>query len=259
MNTVKIISTANAGMMIDFGKEKILIDAFHSEKYDIYSSVSPDLFEEILENEAFADPGILFFTHRHPDHFSAAMAARAARIWEKTTVILPENAPADQNRPENGALSADALSGAGLANVRFLSAREEKFRQGDLDLRFVRLPHENEIYADVPHYGMFAEYNGFTVFDPADCEIAAEELIDFAYGKKIDLAVLNFPWVTLRRGREFVKKVLKPDHIVVCHLPDPAMDDLGYADAAENAVRRHFEGVDVRLLHEPLQCEIIDS
>lgn len=257
MNEIKIISTANAGMLIDFGKEKMLIDAFHSEKYDIYSSVSPDLFEEVLANEAFADPDIMFFTHRHPDHFSAEMTAKAVQLWPETTVILPENTKASPERPENKALTADALHSSGLGNVRFLSERKEEFRLGDLSLCFVRLPHENEIYSDVPHYGMFAEVNGITVFDPADCEIAAEELIDLTYGRKINVAILNFPWITLRRGRDFVKKILQPEHIVICHLPDPAMDELGYMKAAENAVRRNFEGVDVRLLQKPLKCESI--
>ena len=236
MSTVSLVSTANAGMLIDLGTRKVLIDAFHDDKYDIYPTVTPELFREIIKHPAFSKPDYLIYTHCHPDHFSEKMTKAYADLWPYMITILPEE-------------KADGL---------ILSEEREFFRFGELSFSFCRLPHESVSYADVPHYGVLIRMNGLTVLDPGDCEIAAEELIDFTYHEKIDIAVLNFPWLTLRRGRQFIKEVIRPEHIIACHLPAAGEDTLGYTRALEQAVERDFKETDVRILRKSLQNELIE-
>lgn len=236
MQSVKIISTANAGILIDLGEKKLLIDAFHTEPYDIYPTVTPELFERIKNDPAFSDPDFLIYTHCHPDHFSAEMTEEYARLRPDMLTILPEE-------------KADGL---------VLKDPVENFSFGDLELSFIRLPHENAVYAEVPHYGVLIRYRDLTVFDPGDCEIASEELIDPLFGKKIDIAVLNFPWLALRRGRKFLKEIIRPAHIAACHLPDPAKDSYGFENNLERIIKKDFADADVRILAHPLQIEAFE-
>lgn len=122
---------------------------------------------------------------------------------------------------------------------------------------FMRLTHEGEQYREVPHYGCILEYDGFRVLIAGDCAVADPQLRDFIGGRPIDLALLNFPWVTLRKGRHFIEQAIRPEHLVVYHLPFPHDDRWGYRDAAVKGAGQ-LQGVpDVRLLLEPFQREIL--
>lgn len=234
METIKIISTANAGMLMELGENRLLIDAFHSVRYDLYQPVSRELFAKIKASPRFQDPNILFYTHCHPDHFCPEMTKEVSRLWPKTVTILPEP-------------KADGI---------LLSKTEETLSIGSLDLTFRRLTHEGEPYRTVPHYGILIQKGPLTVLDPGDCELASEELASFINGRHIDIAVLNFVWLTLRKGRQFVKEVIKPDHLLICHLPDPALDVFGYKSAVEKRILSGFPGSDIRIIERPLQEEI---
>ena len=122
---------------------------------------------------------------------------------------------------------------------------------------FMRLTHEGAQYREVPHYGCILEYDGFRVLIAGDCAVADPQLRDFIGNRPIDLALLNFPWVTLRKGRHFIEQAIRPEHLVVYHLPFSHDDRWGYRDAAVKSAGQ-LQGVpDVRLLLEPFQREIL--
>ena len=126
-----------------------------------------------------------------------------------------------------------------------------------LHMDFMRLTHEGAQYREVPHYGCILEYDGFRVLIAGDCAVADPQLRDFIGNRPIDLALLNFPWVTLRKGRHFIEQAIRPEHLVVYHLPFSHDDRWGYRDAAVKGAGQ-LQGVpDVRLLLEPFQREIL--
>ena len=126
-----------------------------------------------------------------------------------------------------------------------------------LHMDFMRLTHEGAQYREVPHYGCILEYDGFRVLIAGDCAVADPQLRDFIGSRPIDLALLNFPWVTLRKGRHFIEQAIRPEHLVVYHLPFSHDDRWGYRDAAVKGAGQ-LQGVpDVRLLLEPFQREIL--
>lgn len=235
METVKFVLTANAGLLIDPGESRLLIDAFHSTRYEAYQTVSSELFSQILADPRFQDPDVCVYTHCHPDHFSAEMTAEASRQWPGMVTILPEQ------------------KAAGI----LLSRPEENFSVGKLDLTFRRLTHEGEQYKDVTHYGVLIRKGPLTILDAGDCLLGSEELASFIQGRHIDIAVLNFIWLTLRRGRQFIKEIIRPDHVLVCHLPDPDLDPYDYKRAAEIKIFSDFPDKDIRIISRPLQEEVI--
>lgn len=65
--------------------------------------------------------------------------------------------------------------------------------------------------------------------------------------------------MTLRKGREFLEREIRPRHLLVFHLPFAGDDRAGYRAAAARMIGR-LEGIpDVRLLQDPLQREEILS
>ena len=56
-------------------------------------------------------------------------------------------------------------------------------------------------------------------------------------GRHLRLALLNFPWITLRRGQDFLREHLHADHIARYHLPFAEDDTEGFRTAADRAAQ----------------------
>lgn len=225
MAEIRVTLSANAGVSIQIGEHRIWVDALHHEKQAGFSAVTPELYQEILSNAAFQSPDYICVTHCHPDHYAEEMVKEAVKRWPTARLCLP---------------MGEAC----------------KVTDGDLELAFVRLPHEGAQYTDVLHYGILIGCGGKYILIPGDCETASPVLAQAIGERQIDLAILNFPWVTLSKGRTFLSQRLKPKHILLCHLPFEADDLGGYRKSAQRNAQ--LLEMDVRLLREPLQTEIVN-
>ena len=217
---ISVTLSANAGVALDIGGRKIWVDALHDEKVPGFSTLTPQLQREMMACAAFSHPEFICYTHLHPDHYSEVLTRVAQGLWPNARVLLP-----GQSTEEKG-----------------------------LQLRFVSLPHEGEQYRDVAHYGLIVSFQGVNILIPGDCEVASPALTEAVGDIPIHLALLNFPWLTLHRGKEYVQAHFPDTRLVVYHLPF-AWDDMGgYRQAARSAAQTMG---DVSLLDEPLQTQKI--
>lgn len=234
MPDVKVTLSANAGVCIEVSGRKIWVDALYEGADVGFSRMSAALQRQVLESDAFANPDHIVYTHCHVDHYSKTLANLAMKRWGRAKAYLPEQE---------------------LEGQILLTGDEMRFVDGDLTLRFLRLPHEGAQYAHVKHYGLLLSVPGCNILLPGDCALGSPVLAQAVAGQKIDIAVLDFPWITLRGGRAFLETHIRPTHIVAYHLPFAEDDGNGYRQAAAKAAQR-MAG-DVRLLLEAMQTEII--
>lgn len=229
MSKVSITLSANAGVAIHFGGKRIWVDALHNEKVPGFSTVDTQLQGRMLQSEAFFSPDLIVYTHCHPDHYSRGLTEAAEKLWPKAKLLLPEKEFEEQI---------------------LVTGQTFSYEEGELTLRFFRLPHEGEQYADVVHYAVMLTAEGKNILIAGDCAVASAGLAQAVAGEKIDLALLDFPWLTLTKGRSFVEKTLQPANWLVYHLPFEK-DDVGYRAAAHKAAEA--EAIPIRLLCEPLE------
>lgn len=229
MAQLTVTLSANAGVCLDFGDLRVWVDALHDTETLGFSRVDAALQGKMLAHPAFQAPDVIAFTHCHPDHYSKALTQKAQALWPHAQVLIPgENV--------HGERWEFAVKGA--------------------DITFFRLPHEGAQYADTLHYGIFVQTPGCNVLHPGDCATASPALEAALGGVRVDVAVMDFPWLTLPKGRAFVRSKIRPAHLIACHLPFEADDCNGYRQAACKAAIR-YEG-NVQLLMEPLQSIVID-
>jgi L-ascorbate metabolism protein UlaG (beta-lactamase superfamily) len=224
MTEIRVTLSANAGVSIQIGHHLIWVDTLHEDKQAGFSAVSTELFQKILSSDAFAAPEYICVTHDHPDHYSHRLVSRAWELWPATKLCI---------------------------------AKPIRINDGDLALEFIRLPHEGKQYAAVEHYGILISAYGKNILIAGDCETASPALKEAVGERTVDLAILNFPWVTLSKGRTFLTQTLKPKHILLCHLPFAQDDVNGFRKSAQRNAQL-LSQMDVRLLSEPLQTEIVN-
>lgn len=230
----KITLSANAGIAIHLGNHRIWVDALHHGQVCGFSTLSPKLLTAVASHPDFESPNLIFYTHCHPDHFSKELTQQAIEHWSLAQTVLPEKH---------------------FEHQHLLSKPLEQLQLSELSMQFIRLPHEGEQFADVNHYGCVLNCNGFRVLIPGDCAVASSILKEYLKETgQIDLALLDFPWVTLEKGRQFIQQYIRPNHLIVYHLPFASDDVYGYRQATAKALSS-VNVPDVRLLQEPLQIE----
>ena len=127
----------------------------------------------------------------------------------------------------------------------------------DVVLHFCRLPHESQHYTiDVPHYGLTITHGTEAILLPGDCAVASPALLPLIARQHFRLALLNFPWITLRKGREFIEQHILADHIIVDHLPF-AEDDTEHFRAAAVSEAERLGRSCIHILDDFLQTTTI--
>ncbi len=227
---LQVLFGGNAGICICVNNRNIWVDAPFDWKQPGFSAMDA----EAVLNGGFPRPDALLFTHCHPDHYSREWVLQAMEKYPNAQVCCPEQLPGQ-----------NVLTGEDC--VRDIAG---------LKIRFFRLPHEGAQYRDVSHYGILLELPQGNVLLPGDCAVAAPELTAAIRDRKIQLAILDFPWLTLQRGRQFVE-ALGPKHTLLYHLPFAQDDENQYRKAAYRAAERTVLP-DVRLLMDPWQCKKIE-
>ena len=134
----------------------------------------------------------------------------------------------------------------------------------------LRLPHDGDEYADVDNYACVispadggAGHNILVLGDAAlGCPELTEQLEAAGFGDetggwKIDVAVVDFPWAAVTRGRTVIDNILRPGHLLICHLPFSEEDRRGYGDMIRRVLKKFRNIEDIRILDTFLQTEII--
>jgi L-ascorbate metabolism protein UlaG (beta-lactamase superfamily) len=231
---LRVTLSANAGVTIDFEGHRIWVDTLHQRKVVGFSSVTEPILQQLWEHEAFREPNLICYTHRHPDHYSRELTLEAQKHWPQATVIAPD------------------IRESGWKSVA--GERWEYFVDDDdytLDITYIRLPHEGAEFADTIHYGILLTCDGKSVLIPGDCRLCDPALAEVVKDANIFAVLLDFPWISLPKPRQFVLEHFPGAKILVYHLPF-AQDDVNhYRDAAIKAASRM--GDQVNLLLEPFQ------
>lgn len=217
---VKLTLSANAGVAVEICGKRIWVDALHTARQPGFSCVDEALQKKMLTHEAFQKPDVICYTHCHPDHYSEELTKAAGRIWPKARVILP--------------------------GVDVGDADKQTFSFEDVTITFLRLPHEGAQYADTLHFGIFIEGKGRNVLLTGDCAVGCDALREM----NVDICVVDFPWISLPKGRRELEQGIRPRTIVACHIPFAQDDNNGYREVAAKAAQQINH---VYLLQEPLQ------
>lgn len=209
--------TANAGCIVRMGTLCFLLDALHDTLTREFSSLSAARTEEVFSLLESCQPQYLLLTHRHPDHFSPALSDRFLKSFPSAKLILPSSA---------GHIS-----------------------DGGTDIEWFPLRHQKDLG---DNFGFTVTREGKMLFTAGDADPSDIQVRELVSRLEPDLALLNFPWLTLRGGREALE-LLAPDNLALIHLPFRGEDAVGYVSSAEAAAAKYYKNA--RIMCEYMQEE----
>ncbi|MBR5743087.1 MAG: hypothetical protein IKX85_04730, partial [Clostridia bacterium] len=148
-----------------------------------------------------------------PDHYSDKRLQKVMEIYPEVLVFI----------------------GGGQGGPSYVEA-------GPVRISVIPLPHEGKAYSDVENDAFLLEAPEGTALIAGDCPVACPELLEAIQkwssrgplepARKLDLALLNFPWLSLGKGRKALLS-MDPGQVLFFHLPAPEKDRFGYRPQAE--------------------------
>ncbi|MBQ3273941.1 MAG: MBL fold metallo-hydrolase [Christensenellaceae bacterium] len=229
------VLTANAGLLLNIEGKTVLLDAVHTGS-NRFSGVTDQVLDAMISGDGdFARIDYMIITHDHPDHVSLRHVNRFLKTHPETVVFSP-------------------LKNIFGEHVYQLFLSSENYRFGDDHFYFRNLIHDGVEYKNVRNYGGVINIAGKKISFFGDAAIDNIQL-NGELGDEFDLSVFNFPFLTLSRGRDMIKK-MDPKGCVICHIPFEYDDVNGYRDSVSRVYEKYGASLPpMRIMTKELQKE----
>ena len=230
---MKLIYTANCGVIIEGEKSTISIDALHDHEEKPFSTVPGPVIDRIMNGIRI---DVMFYTHLHRDHFSRELNREYINRYHPETIM-----------------QEDELATIGLSGDK---GRISINRFG-LEADYKRLTHSGDRYKDVLNYGFYIVFEGVSFLTLGDGAVSAEGIDELTGGRRCDFALINFPFYTLAEGRRIIGGLINPKAAIIQHLPFEKDDRFQYRRALEKRIG--YPGLpEVKaVLTEPMQTVLL--
>ena len=219
---MKITLVCSCGLLLESGKNKLLIDAPNGPQAPFYEIPDIDLQNLIAAQPPYDGALAFAFTHTHPDHFCRDKLRRVLEARPQTKVLLPD------------AVASDA----------------GKVRLGDFTVEFHRFAH-----VPVPpnllteHFVLLVECGGERVYITADAAPDAERHREILAGRRCGAAFWNGLYLSYAQTRELMHEAAEKNYVY--HVPVDPSDASGIRRKCErNMARFSQELTDVTVLSQ---------
>lgn len=210
----------NTALFFYDGATGILVDGIHNGKNVGMSEMSGEWEHDLhKKTRIFGRTDALVFTHLHPDHFCE----------EKVNIYLEEN-----NRTSLYGPSWEKT------NMRkdFISDRLGSVKAGTAQIITMKTIHDGDMYRADPHESLIIKMGSETFFIAGDAELFEPDAGEiFQVTDHVDMAFVNLYQLGGKTGMEFLNR-LKPDRILLYHLPEPEDDEWNYCPIGRQSVKR---------------------
>lgn len=250
---LKISLTANAGILLEADGRKFLIDALHHEEGYPFSKVPLDLLNSMNEEKSnFHNADYLIFTHDDPDHYTPDVVAGYLQSNHIKRMILPALQYGDKQREAHLRSVMDYL---GICEERTAQGPEERKvirLERDFTLTVAGMRHMPEGSGVRPCSCMVLKTPEGTVLFTSDCDYGCSEAFGFLEKISVDLAFVNPLFFHVAAGRKLLQEVIRPEHVVIYHVPFTEDDVYSMRSLVRQSVRKYGgDFKDVRVLQEP--------
>ncbi|MGB3973901.1 MAG: MBL fold metallo-hydrolase [Peptococcia bacterium] len=219
----KIISVANAGVLLDLDGKKVLIDGLCSCESSLFHTLPEETFQQIIQGQPpFDGLELLLITHHHFDHFAADKTAEFLRHSPKAAVV--------SNSKVINKIKAELGEGGeyNLIPVELPLFSSVELTVKGIKLRVFSLRHDGKQFAEVSNLAFLIE-DEVKLMHVGDATASEENYATLGLADMgIDLFVAPFPYLGLPSARKVIIKYINPRQLVLVHFPVATKDSYGW-------------------------------
>jgi L-ascorbate metabolism protein UlaG (beta-lactamase superfamily) len=218
INQIRVVLLANAGIILQYNETKILIDGLHENNEEMFSGLSKHVLDDLLmgEKPLFRNIDYILYTHCHYDHFTARCNEVFLEKHRVKGMFIP-----DRQTEEFISLRKTAMRQSNQIWLLDIPLGEKKEIQllDDISVTIFRSIHAGDEYADVENFCYMLNFHGRKIFIIGDSEYNAQYFSKMLAGESIEVAFINPMFLNKHAGREVITQALKPEKLVVYHIP----------------------------------------
>jgi hypothetical protein len=250
---IQVTLLANEGIILQFSSTKILIDGIHVGNANSFSGLSELVLTDLMTGEKplFKNINYLLYTHCHADHFTVRHNELFLQRHHINGLILPNlETMALRSLRQIAMQQADDLWLLDLP----LGDREDIRFTNEISLTIFRSVHAGKQYANIENYCFLFNFAGRKVFIISDSEFNVEYFSKMLERKKIEIAFVNPLFINLQVGRDVITKSLRPERLVVYHIPFENCDRTGFRELVIRDKEKHQDSLPpIDILWDELQ------
>ncbi|WP_089609699.1 MBL fold metallo-hydrolase [Dehalobacterium formicoaceticum] len=235
----QITYVANAGVLLDFQGQQILIDGLCSADIAPFHGLPEPIRKKIMESiPPYHNIQLLLFTHHHGDHFDASSTVQFLEKHPQACVIGSQET-IDQIVHLEAKLISRSFSQESAPRQR-----NRCFQSRDLAVHLCPMVHMGRDYEKVDHLAYLIEGMGKKILHVGDANPVSENFEHlYLLESSVDLLIAPFPYLTRPSARQVIENYIRPKQIAALHLPRRERDDERWIAATMKSYHRvqdHF-------------------
>lgn len=230
----KVTYISNAGVLVEIGNKKILIDSLCDSKVPIYKATPDEVKDKIVGGvPPFDGIDLMLFTHHHSDHFEPKSTAEFIKCQANVVLVstgetIRRLKTLDPSVDESRLIVPDLQAGEGKA-----------LEINGIRIQVISMVHDGKDYQDVENFAYLLEVDEKRILHVGDAKPMTEN-----YGhlnlveQSIDLLLAPFPYVGIPAGQLVIANQIKPKKIAAIHLPYKEKDKFNWIEGTKKSFGR---------------------
>lgn len=237
----RVTSVANAGVLLESGAVRLLIDAPIREGIPPYATPSAEASRQLESASApFDRITAILITHWHEDHFSPEAVAAHLAASPTTVLITSEEIVARVRK------AAPALASGQLRPMTPAPGSAARTEAGGLPIHVLRIRHSPARRMPEEHVGFLIE-GCRTVLHTGDADARADNFPLLKGLPRVEVGLLPYWFVLGESSRTFVETSIRPGRVLAMHIPPSEAAGVGSKlPPATTALTRPGQRIDLR-------------
>lgn len=214
---IKVTLLANSGFFVEYNEMKILVDGTPIEIHDNFNGLSEEVLNDLLEGEKplFRDIDLLLYTHFHRDHFSPEITGALIAGHKIRHLMMPDRGSKYIDQIRESAIQ----NNIGLLLPDIPLGEKVTYELDDIMIDSFRTLHAGEMYRETVHYCYLLNLGGKVLLITGDSDFDPDYFKVMLSGIKVHAVFINPLFLNRREGRKALTESIRPEKIVVCHIP----------------------------------------
>lgn len=213
---IEIHYIANAGILIKHKEFKVMIDGIHTVKSLEFSRVNENTLNQIINNTTpFDNINLMLFTHNHIDHMDIDTLFNYFYLNKIDSIFFPSSDSEKIIRFEKHLIKL----GQQYKKINLELGIIEGSIINDYKIRYFKSEHIGPTEYKCENLCFILEINGINILHLGDSDMDYDYMKKMLFNEKIDIALLNFPYINLSKGKKIINEIINPKHLIILHLP----------------------------------------